>query len=497
MCLLGCGVATGWGAVYNTCKVKAGSSVVVFGLGAVGLSVVQAAKDAGARYIVGVDINPSKFDLAKQFGCHECVNSKDLGGKTIKEALLEKEKWGYNYTFDCTGITQVMRDALEVAHRGFGESCVIGVAAAGHEISTRPFQLVTGRQWKGTAFGGWKSRDEVPKLVQRVMRGELPLDTYITHQIKGLENVNKSIDALHSGDCLRAVVEITPRQPVSQTGLTLIKKIRAFNGTILRMKHRSQTCNSDMKFSIYIPDAKKRGDVPPVLYYLSGLTCTDENALTKSGFGEMASKYGVAVVFPDTSPRDLGDDSLGKDWDFGYGAGFYVNATTDKFKKNFNMYDYITKELPELVNSTFPVDGTRVSITGHSMGGHGALICYLKNPGAYRSCSAFAPIVNPTQCPWGEKAFNGYLGSVEAGKEYDATELIKNYKGPKTPILIDVGLGDDFYKTQLKPENFDKVCAEVKYPLKLRQHPDYDHSYFFIASFMSDHVEFHAKYLFD
>merc|ERR1711963_478317 len=205
MCLLGCGVSTGWGAVFNTVKMEPGTSMAVFGLGALGLSVIQAAKKAGATDIVGVDINDGKFELAKQMGATDCVLS-DAG---IKDKLMGMEKWGYDYTFDCTGNVNVMRCALEVAHRGWGESCVIGVAAAGKEICTRPFQLVTGRNWKGTAFGGWKSRTEVPRLVQTVMRGEMPIDAYITNKINGLENVNSAIEALHSGTCLRAVIHIS------------------------------------------------------------------------------------------------------------------------------------------------------------------------------------------------------------------------------------------------------------------------------------------------
>merc|ERR1711936_1325307 len=204
----GCGVSTGWGAVWNTVKMEAGSSMAVFGLGVLGISVIQAAKVAGARRIVGVDLNEDKFGLAKSLGATDTVN----GGGDVKDSLLKLEKWGYDYTFDCTGNVHVMRNALEVAHRGWGESCVIGVAAAGKEIFTRPFQLVTGRQWKGTAFGGWKSRTEVPRLVQTVMRGEMKLDPYITHTFQGLEHVNASIKALHEGDCLRAVVHIAKNE---------------------------------------------------------------------------------------------------------------------------------------------------------------------------------------------------------------------------------------------------------------------------------------------
>merc|ERR1719166_752531 len=187
-------------------KVEPGTTVAVFGLGALGLSVIQAAKMAGARRIIGVDINDAKFPLALEMGATECVNSMTCEGGDVKAVLLGMEKWGYDYTYDCTGNVQVMRTALEVAHRGWGESCVIGVAAAGKEISTRPFQLVTGRNWKGTAFGGWKSRTEVPRLVQSVMKGEMELDHFITHRFYGIEGTLDAIHALHSGDCLRAVV---------------------------------------------------------------------------------------------------------------------------------------------------------------------------------------------------------------------------------------------------------------------------------------------------
>lgn len=496
VCMLGCGVATGWGAVYNTCKVTPGSSVVVFGLGAVGLSVAQAAKDAGATTIIGVDINPKKFEAAMKFGCTECVDQSQLENRDVKKWLMEKSKWGYDFTFDCTGITRVMRDALEVAHRGWGESCVIGVAAAGHEISTRPFQLVTGRVWKGTAFGGWKSRTEVPQLVQKVMRNELNIDDFVTDQFSGIDNVNKTIDALHGGECLRAVLNINELS-LDQPEFKQVENKKVNGGYLKRVKHKSFANDCEMTFSIFIPEQKKRCDAyPPVLYFLSGLTCTDENARTKAAFYEHAAQYGLAIVFPDTSAR--GVDIAGQDdsYDFGSGAGFYVNATTDAWKKHYNMYDYVTKELPKFIDAHFPVDVSRAAITGHSMGGHGALTLFLKNPGVYQSCSAFSPICNPTQCPWGVKAFNGYLGSVEAGKQYDATELMGQYNGPKIPILIDQGTADNFLPDkQLLPENFADACGKAKYPLNLRMQAGYDHSYYFICSFAKDHIQFHATNL--
>lgn len=207
MCLFGCGVATGLGAVWNTCKVEVNSSVAVFGLGAVGLAVIQGAKMAGASKIIGIDLNPDKFKIAKELGATDCVNPKDVEGPIQKYIAGTMTQWGVDYTFDCTGNVAVMRSALECAHRGWGTSCVIGVAASGHEICTRPFQLVTGRTWKGTAFGGFKSRTDIPKLVDKCMAGEILVDHYITHTLEGVDKTNEAVDALHSGQCLRAVVK--------------------------------------------------------------------------------------------------------------------------------------------------------------------------------------------------------------------------------------------------------------------------------------------------
>merc|ERR1719412_2480065 len=498
MCLLGCGISTGWGAVFNTVKMEPEKSVAVFGLGALGLSVIQAAKKAGAKDIVGVDLNESKFEIAKELGGTSFVNpSKSNDGG--KGDLLKDHKWGYDHTFDCTGNVMVMRTALEVAHRGWGESCVIGVAAAGKEISTRPFQLVTGRCWKGTAFGGWKSRTEVPKLVQTVMRGEMPVDNYITHKFTGLEHVNGAIDALHSGQCLRAVVHISD-SGIAQAKLPKLKSnVRVENGWMKQLSHWSEACQCEMTFSVFLPDQKSRtAPLPPVLYYLSGLTCTDENARTKAHFAAEAGRVGLAVVFPDTSPRGVNIPGEDDGYDFGSGAGFYVDATAEPWSKHYKMYTYITKELPELISGSkglFPVDPVRRSITGHSMGGHGALVAHLKNPGMFTSCSAFAPIVNPTAVPWGEKAFTGYLGSVEAGTAYDATELVKTYSGPKPSILIDQGTADGFLRNQLKPENFAAAAAGNGYPVQLRMQALFDHSYYFISTFMRDHIDHHARAL--
>merc|ERR1711963_1181774 len=495
MCLLGCGVSTGWGAVFNAVKMEPGKTVAVFGLGALGLSVIQAAKKAGATDIVGVDVNDGKFEIAKNMGAQFFVNpmKHEDGGRG---ELMGRHKWGYDYTFDCTGNVMVMRTALEVAHRGWGQSCIIGVAAAGKEISTRPFQLVTGRHWCGTAFGGWKSRTEVPRLVQQVMRGEMTLDPFITHTFDGLTGVNGAIEALHGGTCLRAVVQIAKNALKVAPCPVMEGDVKVEGGYMKQFTHWSESCQCDMTFSIFLPERKQRLDAdPPVLFYLSGLTCSDENARTKAHFAQEAGRVGLAVVFPDTSPRGVNIPGEDDSWDFGSSAGFYVDATTDAWSGHYKMYSYITKELPELISGLFPVDPTRRSITGHSMGGHGAMIAHLKNPGMYMSVSAFAPICNPSAVPWGEKAFTGYLGSVEAGKAYDATELVKSYSGPKPCILIDQGTADGFLDSQLKPKNFSAAAAEAGYPVQVRMQPLYDHSYYFISTFMRDHVDRHARAL--
>eukprot|EP00121_Abeoforma_whisleri_P012266 Awhi_evm2s11314 len=206
VCLFGCGIATGLGAVWNTCKVPRGATVAVFGLGAVGLAVIQGCAMVGADKIIAVDINPVKFENALKFGATDTLDSSKLDKPVQKVIAGDLTPWGVDYSFDCTGNVNVMRAALECAHRGWGESCVIGVAASGHEISTRPFQLVTGRVWRGTAFGGWKTRRDIPILVDRYMDGKLPIDDYITDNLKGIEKTNEAIDALHGGNCLRAVV---------------------------------------------------------------------------------------------------------------------------------------------------------------------------------------------------------------------------------------------------------------------------------------------------
>ena len=274
-----------------------------------------------------------------------------------------------------------------------------------------------------------------------------------------------------------------------------VETIKEFGGQLNRFEHDSTSCNCEMTFSVYLPPQAKDKKVP-ALYWLSGLTCTDDNARTKAGMQRYAAEQGIAIIFPDTSPRgdNVADE---KDrYDLGKGAGFYVNSTETPWNEHYQMYHYITKELPQLIEAELPVLANVKSISGHSMGGHGALICALKNPQEYRSVSAFAPICNPVNSGWGKGCFNLYLGNDEKQwSEYDATELIKS--GNKVQdILIDQGKADEFYdEGQLLPENLQKVCKNNNQPITLRMQDGYDHSYHFIASFIGEHIAYHAKAL--
>ncbi|TBV75347.1 S-formylglutathione hydrolase [Pseudoxanthomonas winnipegensis] len=258
-------------------------------------------------------------------------------------------------------------------------------------------------------------------------------------------------------------------------------------------RHGSQVLGCQMNFAVYLPPQAQAGARLPVLYWLSGLTCTEQNFITKAGAQRYAAEHGVIVVAPDTSPRGDGvADAEG--YDLGKGAGFYVNATQQPWAAHYRMDDYIVEELPALIEANFPVSEAR-SIFGHSMGGHGALAIALRNPQRYRSVSAFSPIVAPTQVPWGQKAFAAYLGEDRATwKAYDATELVKT-SAPRLPLLIDQGDADEFLEGQLKPQLFAQAAAEVGYPITLRMQPGYDHSYYFMASFIGEHIAFHAAAL--
>ncbi|XP_017483699.1 PREDICTED: S-formylglutathione hydrolase-like isoform X2 [Rhagoletis zephyria] len=281
--------------------------------------------------------------------------------------------------------------------------------------------------------------------------------------------------------------------------LKLLSSVKCFGGEQRVYSHASEVLGCEMKFGVYMPPtAVEDHDECPVLYFLSGLTCTQDNFIQKSGFQQHASKHGIVVVNPDTSPRGLNLPGEDDHWDFGSGAGFYVDATEAPWSKNYKMYTYVTQELVELVNTNLPVLPNKRGIFGHSMGGHGALICALKNPGIYQSVSAFAPISNPVQCPWGKKAFSGYLGAnEELWKAWDATELATVYAGTPLEILVDQGSEDNFYKEkQLLPENLLNAGAENRHlQLVYKQREGYDHSYFFIATFIGEHFDHHARFL--
>jgi S-formylglutathione hydrolase len=273
-------------------------------------------------------------------------------------------------------------------------------------------------------------------------------------------------------------------------------QVKLFNGEVQRYTHHSDVLNCEMTFSVYMPPAALlENKKVPVLFWLSGLTCTDENFMQKAGAQRLASELGMMIVAPDTSPRGEGvpDDPEGA-YDFGLGAGFYVNATEEPFKKNYQMYDYIVQELPDLVNQHLPSNG-RFAISGHSMGGHGALVIGLRNPDLFRSISAFSPICNPSDCPWGQKALGNYLGGDQAAwADYDATLLLEKIN-PKQPILIDQGTMDQFLEEQLKPKKWVDLSHTKEAEIIYRFQEGYDHSYYFIATFIEDHLRFHANHL--
>ena len=268
---------------------------------------------------------------------------------------------------------------------------------------------------------------------------------------------------------------------------------KSFDGWHKQYRHHSNVLNCEMRFAIYLPPQASNGKKVPVLYWLSGLTCSDENFMQKADAQRMAAELGIAIVAPDTSPRgaDVADD---EGYDLGQGAGFYVNATQAPWNRHYHMYDYVVDELPKLIESMFPVSDKR-SIAGHSMGGHGALVIALRNSDAYQSVSAFSPISNPINSPWGKKAFTAYLGrDMSTWSEYDASVLMRQATN-LVPALVDQGDGDNFLAEQLKPEMLEAAAGVSGYPLALNIREGYDHSYYFISSFIENHLRFHAEHL--
>jgi S-formylglutathione hydrolase len=278
--------------------------------------------------------------------------------------------------------------------------------------------------------------------------------------------------------------------------LEIVEEHACFDGVQRIYRHESKTIGLPMRFSAYLPPQAKEGRVP-ALFYLAGLTCTEETFPIKAGAQRYAAQHGLALIAPDTSPRGAGVPGETDAWDFGVGAGFYVDATREPWAKHYRMYSYVRDELREAVSANLPVEGERVGIFGHSMGGHGALVLALRNPDVYRSVSAFAPIAAPTRCPWGEKAFSGYLGDDrDAWRQYDASELVGvASRRFDEGILVDQGLADQFLPNQLNPDVFEAACRAAGQPLTLRRHEGYDHGYFFIQTFVADHIAHHARVL--
>lgn len=276
------------------------------------------------------------------------------------------------------------------------------------------------------------------------------------------------------------------------TKLVVESNQRCFSGEQLVVSHESETVGCKMRFAVFLPSVAKRERVP-VVYYLSGLTCTEQNVITKAGAQRYCEEHGVAFVCPDTSPRGAGvpdEDAT----DLGMGAGFYINATQAPWSTHYRMYDYVAKELPAVVEADLPVTQAR-GLMGHSMGGHGALVIGLREVDAYRSLSAFSPIASPSVVPWGQKAFRAYLGADEAAwLQYDAAMLLTRTSA-RLPILVDVGSSDPFLETQLRPELLERSASAVDYPLTLRRQPGYDHSYYFIQTFIGEHIAHHARAL--
>ena len=275
--------------------------------------------------------------------------------------------------------------------------------------------------------------------------------------------------------------------------------VKSFGGVQAVYSHESEACACEMRFAVFTPPEEKHGGGPfPALYWLSGLTCTEENFITKAGAQRIAAELGLMIIAPDTSPRGEGtpDDPEGA-YDLGLGAGFYLDATKAPWDRRYNMYSYIARELPALVAKNFPVDASRVGVFGHSMGGHGALTLHLKHPDVFRTCSAFSPIVAPSEVPWGRKAFSSYLGPDEgAWAQYDATRLVAG-RASRAHILIDQGSADPFLEGELRPGLFEAAADKAGQALTLRMQEGYDHSYYFIATFIEDHLRWHHERLGD
>ena len=492
ICYIGCGVTTGIGAVIYTAKVWPGANVAVFGLGGIGLNVIQGARMVGADKIVGIDLNPGKRAVAEKFGMTHFVNPDEVGRDKVVQAIVDLTGGGADFSFECIG---------NVAHHAPGARMLpprLGRIDHHRRRRGRPRDrdaTVPARHRPGVARHRLRRRARAHRRAEdrRLVHGGQDQHRRSHHPQAALGAHQRGLrpDARGQVDPRRRRVLMTG---FGSDGPRLERSNRCYGGSVGVYAHGSSEIGGGMRFSIYLPPAADRGRVPALLY-LAGLTCNEDTFMTKAGAIPHAAAAGLALVAPDTSPRDRrhpGDDT---DWDFGLGAGFYVDATQAPWRDGYRMYSYVTQELPALIAANFPVDGRRLGIFGHSMGGHGALVAALRNPQRFRSVSAFAPICAPMRCPWGEKAFSNYLGpDRDAWRAYDATELVR--AGARAPeILIDQGEADQFLETQLHPHLLEEACRETGQPLQLRRHPGYDHSYYFIQTFIADHVRHHSRAL--
>jgi len=479
ICYIGCGVTTGIGAVMNTARVEPGSNCVVFGLGGIGLNVVQGLRLADANQIIGVDFNPARKEMAEKFGRTDFVNPKEVEGDLVPY-LVNLTRGGADYTFDATGNVDVMRTALECAHKGWGESIIIRVAISAPAVAARPLAGLARHRVRRRARPHRCAEDR--RLVYAGQDRDRPADH--PHHAAGRHQQGVRSDAFGAKHSRRGDL-------LSSQMMHTLSENACFGGVQGVYSHASRVCACDMTFAVYLPPQARSRKVP-VLWYLSGLTCTHENAMTKAGLQGFAARRGLALVFPDTSPRGPGvaDDDA---YDLGQGAGFYLNATEAPWAAHFKMQDYILSELRELLLDRFAVRDAH-GVTGHSMGGHGALTLAMTHPDMFASLSAFAPIANPTRSDWGRKQLTAYLGDDDsAWAAHDATLLLRDRGWPRD-ILVDQGTDDQFLDL-VRPEALAEALAATRTASEMRMQPGYDHSYFFVATFAGDHVDWHADRL--
>ena len=495
ICYIGCGVTTGVGAVIYTAKVWPGANVVVFGLGGIGLNVIQGARMVGADKIIGVDLNPAKAEMAQQVR-HDPLRQSRRGRPRQGGAGDRRPD-------------RRRRRLLLRVHRQRRTPCArrwSAATAAGARASSSAWPPSGTGDLHPPVPAGHRPGLEGLGLRRRARPHRRAQDRRLVH---GGEDQHRRSDHPHpaAGEDQRRLRPDARRRKHPQRGgflmhaLEIISEAKCFGGRQISYRHASSETKTPMRFSVFLPPQAEHEAVP-VLWWLSGLTCTEDNFPQKAGAQRIAAELGLMLVNPDTSPRgpalngeDVPDDPDGA-YDLGLGAGFYLDATQEPWAANYRMYAYVAHELPEIVAENLPADMTRQAISGHSMGGHGALTIGLKNPGRFRSISAFAPIVAPSHCPWGRKAFSNYLGpDPSKWGDYDATALVEN--GARTAeILIDQGSRDPWLETELLPEQFETVCAQAGQPLLVRRHQGYDHGYFFISSFIEDHLRWHGERLF-